>query len=59
MGASPRVETGLWARSENPKTGERGLFQSAGRRVITVDAEGNETVRFVGRVIDLCAQLAA
>ena len=53
------METGLWGRLENPKTGERGMFQSAGRRVISVDAEGNESDRFVGRVTDLCAELAA
>ena len=58
-GGFTAVETGLWGRLENPKTGERGLFQSAGRRVISVDAEGNESDRFVGQVTDLCAELAA
>jgi hypothetical protein len=58
-GGFTAVETGLWGRLENPKTGERGMFQSAGRRVISVDAEGNESDRFVGRVTDLCAELAA
>jgi hypothetical protein len=53
------LETGLWARFENPKTGEQGLFQSAGLLRITVDAEGNESFQFVGRVTDLCAELAA
>ena len=56
------LQTGLWARFENPETGEQGLFQSAGLLRITVDAEGNvESVQFVGRVTDLdvCAQLAA
>jgi hypothetical protein len=36
-GGFTAVETGLWGRLENPKTGERGMFQSAGRRVISVD----------------------
>lgn len=58
-GGFTAVETGLWGRTENPETGEPGLFQSAGRRVISVDAEGNVSDRFVGRVIDLCAELAA
>jgi hypothetical protein len=56
------LQTGLWARFENPETGEQGLFQSAGLLRITVDAEGDiESVQFVGRVTDLdvCAQLAA
>ena len=55
------LETGLWARFENPETGESGLFQTAGLLRITVDAEGNESFQFVGRVTDLdvCAQLAA
>jgi hypothetical protein len=58
-GGFTAVETGLWGRFENPKTGEPGLFQSAGRRVISVDAEGNVSDQFVGRVTDLCAELAA
>jgi hypothetical protein len=58
-GGFTAVETGLWGRLENPKTGEPGMFQSAGRRVISVDAEGNESDQFVGRVVDLCAELAA
>jgi hypothetical protein len=58
-GGFTAVETGLWGHFTNPETGEPGLFQSAGRRVITVDAEGNESVQFVGRVTDLCAKLAA
>jgi hypothetical protein len=53
------LETGLWARFENPETGEPGLFQSAGLLRVTVDAEGNESFQFVGRVTDLCAELAA
>ena len=58
-GGFTAVETGLWGRTENPETGEPGLFQSAGRRVISVDAEGNVSDQFVGRVIDLCGELAA
>ena len=53
------LETGLWARGENPETGESGLFQTAGLLRITIDAEGNESFQFVGRVTDLCAELAA
>jgi hypothetical protein len=58
-GSFTAVETGLWAHRVNPETGEAGLFLAAGRRISTVDAEGNESVQFVGHVIDLCAELAA
>jgi hypothetical protein len=53
------VGTGTWLRSTNPETGEPGLFQSAGRFGVTVDAEGNETFFEVGRFVDLCPRLAA
>jgi hypothetical protein len=53
------LETGLWGRGENPETGEPGAFHTAGLLRITVDAEGNESAQFVGRVTDLCAELAA
>ncbi len=58
-GGFTAVETGLWGRLENPETGEPGLFQSAGGRVTSVDAEGNESDRSTGRVTDLCAEPAA
>ena len=58
-GGFTAVETGLWGRLDNPETGEPGMFQSAGRRVISVDGEGNAPDQFVGRVTDLCAELAA
>ena len=53
------VETGLWGfRLENPKTAS-GACSRARVAASSVDAEGNETDRFVGRVTDLCAELAA
>jgi hypothetical protein len=41
-------------------TGEPGMFWTAGRFVLTFDADGNTTsIDFQGRVIDVCAELAA
>jgi hypothetical protein len=53
------VGTGTWGFANHPGTGAPGIFQVAGRWVFSVDAQGNESFRFVGRVRDLCAELAA
>jgi hypothetical protein len=52
------VGTGNWGFDINPETDEPGWFQVSGRWVFSVDAEGNEDFHFVGRVRDLCAELA-
>jgi hypothetical protein len=53
------VGTGTWGFGNHPQTGEPGIFQIAGRWVFSIDAQGNESFRFAGRVRDLCAELAA
>ena len=53
------VGTGTWGFANHPETGAPEIFQVAGRWVFSVDAQGNESFRFVGRVRDLCAELAA
>jgi hypothetical protein len=53
------VGTGTWGFGNHPETDEPGIFHVAGYWVFSVDAEGNESFRFVGRVRDLCAELAA
>jgi len=53
------VGTGTWGFSNHPQTGEPGIFQVAGRWMFSIDAQGNESFHFVGRVRDLCAELAA
>jgi hypothetical protein len=53
------VGTGTWGFGNHPETGEPGIFQVAGRWVFSIDAQGNESFDFVGRVRDLCAELAA
>jgi len=53
------VGTGNWLWGNHPDTGEPGLFLLSGRFVLSVDAQGNESFRSVGRFIDLCAELAA
>jgi hypothetical protein len=52
------VGTGTWGFGNHPETGEQGIFQVAGRWVFSIDAQGNESFHFVGRVRDLCAELA-
>jgi hypothetical protein len=51
--------TGTWLRLAHPETHEPGLFWSAGRFGVIVDAEGNETFFERGRLVDLCPRLAA
>jgi hypothetical protein len=58
-GSFTLVGTGNWGWPNHPETGEPGIFQLSGRFVLSVDAEGNESFRFVGRFVDLCAELAA
>ena len=58
-GSFTLVGTGNWGFSNHPETGEAGQFQVSGHWVFSLDAEGNESFRFVGRVRDLCAELAA
>lgn len=58
-GSFTLVGTGNWGWPNHPQTGEPGIFQLSGRFVLSVDAEGNESFRFVGRFVDLCAELAA
>ena len=53
------VGTGTWGFGNHPDTGAPGIFQVAGRWVFSIDAQGNESFRFVGRVRDLCTELAA
>ena len=57
-GSFTLVGTGNWGFSSHPETGEAGQFQVSGHWVFSLDAEGNESFRFVGRVRDLCAELA-
>lgn len=49
------VGTGLWLFGTHPDTGELGIFLLSGRFVVSIDAQGNESFRRVGRVTDLCA----
>lgn len=58
-GSFTLVGTGNWLFGTHPDTDELGLFQIAGRFVLSIDPQGNESFRFVGRVKDLCAELAA
>jgi hypothetical protein len=58
-GSFTLVGTGLWGWGHNPDTGDEGLFLTAGRFVFSIDAAGNPSLQRVGRLIDLCAQLAA
>ena len=58
-GSFTLVGTGNWLWGNHPKTGEPGLFLLSGRFVLSVDAQGNESFRSVGRFVNLCAELAA
>jgi hypothetical protein len=58
-GSFTLVGTGNWGFDHNPETGEPGIFLLSGRFVFSIDAAGNESLRSVGQVVDLCAQLAA
>jgi hypothetical protein len=58
-GSFTLVGTGNWGWDTHPDTGEPGLFLTSGRFVFSIDAQGNESFRRVGRITDLCAKLAA
>ena len=58
-GSFTLVGTGNWGFSFHPETDEPGIFVISGRFVFSIDAEGNESFRFVGSVVDICAELAA
>jgi hypothetical protein len=58
-GSFTLVGTGNWIWGNHPQTGEPGTFLLSGRFVLSVDAQGNESFRSVGRFVDLCAELAA
>jgi hypothetical protein len=45
--------------TNHPETGEPGFFLLSGRWVFSLDAQNNESFHFVGRVRDLCVELAA
>jgi hypothetical protein len=52
--------TGHGAWLSNPVTGEPGIWYQSGQVSATLDAEGNTTsVTSTGKLVDLCAQLAA
>ena len=51
------AEEGPWIHHNVP--GLPGIFQSIGRVTITIDADGNVTIDGNGRIVDLCAALAA
>jgi hypothetical protein len=52
------VGTGNWGFPSHPETGEPGFFLLSGRWVFSLDAQNNESFHFVGRVRDLCVELA-
>jgi hypothetical protein len=58
-GSFTLVGTGNWIWGNHPDTGTPGTFLLSGRFVLSVDAQGNESFRSVGRFVDLCAELAA
>jgi hypothetical protein len=58
-GSFTLVGTGNWGWDINPDTDEPGHFLTSGRFVFSIDAAGNESFSRVGRIIDLCAKLAA
>ena len=59
-GSLTAAGTGNWGFPFDLETGEPGfLLLYSGRWVFSVDAQGNESFDFVGRVRDLCAELAA
>ena len=58
-GSFTAVGTGNWGFPVDPETGEPGLVVLSGRWMFSIDAQGNESFHFVGRVRELCAELAA
>ena len=51
------AEEGPWIHHNVP--GLPGIFQTKGRVTITIDAAGNVAIDGDGRIVDLCAALAA
>jgi hypothetical protein len=51
------TETGPWLHHNVP--GLPGIFQTKGRVTITIDAAQNVTIDGNGRIVDICAALAA
>jgi hypothetical protein len=58
-GSGSFTGTGPWSWLSHPETFEPGIFVSQGRWVTTFDAEGNFSFDIVGRLVDVCAELAA
>jgi hypothetical protein len=58
-GSLTAAGTGNWGFPFDLETGEPGFLLYSGRWVFSIDAQGNESFRFVGRVRDLCTELAA
>jgi hypothetical protein len=58
-GSFTLVGTGNWGWDTFPGTDEPGHFLTSGRFVFSIDAAGNESFSRVGRIVDLCAKLAA
>jgi hypothetical protein len=58
-GSFTLVSTVNWGFSHHPDNDEPGIFLLSGRFVFSVDAQDNASLRSVGQVVDLCAQLAA
>jgi hypothetical protein len=59
-GSLTAAGTGNWGFPFDLETGEPGfLLLYSGRWVFTIDAQGNESFRFDGRIRDLCTELAA
>lgn len=56
------VGTGGWGWGHNPDINYPsvpGMFLTEGRFTLTIDPQGNFSVSRVGRLVDLCAELAA
>jgi hypothetical protein len=58
-GSFTMVGTGLWEWGINLETGEPGESLTSGRWVFPIDAAGNASFQIVGKITDLCPQLAA
>ena len=57
-GSFTAVGTGNWGFPSDPETGEPGFVLLSGRWVF-IEAQGTTSFSFVGKKVDLCAQLAA
>jgi hypothetical protein len=59
-GSTTQVGTGPWFfGGRNPDTREPGMFLLTGRWVLETDPQGQTTLTRAGRLVDLCAILAA